>query len=101
MKPLPVFLRREASRDAELAKEYFESEQFGLGAKFVARLQEALAKIGDFPKAYAVVWRNVRAIRLKKFTYVVFYRVLRDRVEVFSIVDGRRDSSVWKSRISP
>jgi plasmid stabilization system protein ParE len=97
---LPVVLRRDASKDAEQARDYFESQRTGLGQKFVDRLREALGRIGDFPKAYAVVWRNVRAIRLRRFTYVVFYRVLPDRVEVFSIVDGRRDSSVWKSRTS-
>jgi plasmid stabilization system protein ParE len=47
---------------------------------------------------YGVVWRNVRAARLRKFTYVVYYRVHDDRVEVLAVMHGSRDASAWQPR---
>jgi plasmid stabilization system protein ParE len=96
---LPVVLRPEASRDAEEARDYLEAQQAGLGQAFLDRLQETLARIGAQPQLDAVVWRKVRAARLRQFTYVVYYRVHDDRVEVLAVVHGSRRAAAWKSRV--
>lgn len=95
---LPVVLRREAIRDAEEARDYLETQRLGLGHAFVERLHEVLARIGAMPEMYGVVWRNVRVARLRKFTYLVYYRVHDDRVEVLAVMHGHRDLSAWQSR---
>jgi plasmid stabilization system protein ParE len=93
---LPVVLRPEASRDAEQARDHLEAQRAGWGQAFLDRLNEALARIGAMPEMYAVVWRNVRAARLRQFTYV--YRVHDDRVEVLTVMHGSRDASAWQAR---
>jgi plasmid stabilization system protein ParE len=95
---LPVVLRPEASRDAAEARDYLEGQRAGLGQGFLDRLNEALGRIGALPALYGVVWRNVRAARLRKFTYVVYYRVHDDRVEVLAVMHGSRDAPVWQAR---
>jgi len=50
------------------------------------------------PEMYGVVWQNVRAARLRQFTYVVYYRVHDDRVEVLAVMHGSRDASAWQAR---
>jgi len=47
---------------------------------------------------YGVVWEDVRAVKLRRFRYVVYYMVLKDRVEVLAVLHGSRDESSWKSR---
>jgi len=95
---LPVVLRPEASRDVEETRDYLEAQKPGLGQAFLDRLNETLARIGAMPATYGVVWRNVRAARLRQFTYVTYYRVHSDRVEVLAVMHGSRASSVWKRR---
>lgn len=95
---LPVVLRPEASQDAQEARDHFEAQQPGLGQTFLDRLREALARIAAMPEMYAVVWRNVRAARLRRFTYVVYYRLHSDRAEVLAVMHGSRDASAWKAR---
>jgi toxin ParE1/3/4 len=95
---LPVVLRPEASRDAEEARDYHNERQAGLGQAFLDRLNEALGRIGALPESYGVVWRNVRAARLRRFTYVVYYRVHPDRAEVLAVMHGSRDASAWQAR---
>ncbi|HEX8201483.1 MAG TPA: type II toxin-antitoxin system RelE/ParE family toxin [Isosphaeraceae bacterium] len=48
---------------------------------------------------FAVTWEDVRACRLRRFPYVVYYRVLADRVEVLAVLHGSRESSTWRSRV--
>jgi len=96
---LPVVLRPEASRDAEEARDYLETQRAGLGQAFLNRLNEVLSGIGAMPELYAVVWQNVRSARLRQFTYVVYYRVHDDHVEVLAVMHGRRDASIWQSRV--
>ena len=95
---LPVVLRPEASQDAQEARDYLEGQQAGLGQAFLDRLNETLAGIGAMPEMYAIVWRNVRAARLRRFTYVVYYRVHADRVEVLAVMHGSRRASAWRTR---
>jgi plasmid stabilization system protein ParE len=95
---LPVVLRPEATRDAEEARDYLDAQRAGLGQAFLDRLNEALGWIGVMPEMYGVVWRNVRAARLRRFTYVVYYRVHDDRVEVLAVMHGSRQASAWRAR---
>lgn len=96
---LPVVLRPEAIQDAEETRAYLEARQVGLGQAFLDRLNESLARIGAMPQLYDVVWRNVRAARLRRFTHVVYYRVHDDRVEALAILRASRDASSWQARI--
>jgi toxin ParE1/3/4 len=95
---LPVVVRREATRDAEEARDHLEAQRAGLGQAFLDRLKEVLGRIGAMPQMYGLAWRNVRAARLRRFTYVVYYRVQADRVEVLAVMHGNRDAAVWKAR---
>jgi plasmid stabilization system protein ParE len=95
---LPVVLRPEASRDAGEAQDYFDAQQAGRGQAFLDRLNEVLARIGALPEMYGIVWQNVRAARLRRFAYVVYYRVHDDRVEVLAVMQGSRDASAWQGR---
>lgn len=95
---LPIVLRPEASQDTEKARDHFETLQAGLGQAFLDRLNEVLARIGAMPEMYGIMWRNVRAARLRQFTYVAYYRVHDDRVEVLAVMHGSRNASAWHAR---
>ena len=95
---LPVVLRPEASQDAQEARDHYKALRVGLGQTFLDRLDEVLTRISAMPKLYGVVWRNVRAARLRQFTYVVYFRVHDDRVEVLAVMHGSRDASAWQAR---
>jgi plasmid stabilization system protein ParE len=95
---LPVVLRPEASADAEEARDYYEAKQIDLGQTFLYRLNQTLDWIGSMPEMYGIVWRNVRAARLRKFPFVVYYRVHDDRVEALAVMHGGRHASAWQSR---
>lgn len=96
---LPVILRPEAEQDVEAASTWYDARRIGLGQDFLDRLNDALTQIGDRPELYAPAWQDIRPCRLKRFPFVVYYRVLTDRVEVLAVMHGSRDASAWQSRV--
>jgi plasmid stabilization system protein ParE len=95
---LPLVLRPEATLDLQTARDWYEQRQAGLGAKFATRATAALDAIERFPELNAVVWQDVRVAAIRRYPYVIYYRVLTDRIEVFAILHARRDPSEWQSR---
>ncbi len=95
---LPVILRSEAEADIQEAHDHLEQVRTGLGKKFASRLREVLDQIERMPEMFGVVWTMVRAARLKKFRYVVYYVLLADHVEIVAVLHGSRDPSTWQAR---
>ena len=95
---LPVILRPEAVTDLQKTYEELERARAGLSKRFLMRVREVLERIESFPELYGVVWQDVRAARLKKFRYVLYYVVFPERVEVLAVIHGSRDVSSWQSR---
>ena len=96
---LPVVLTPEVGRDADQIREFLESERKGFGQVFLRQLGKTLSRISDFPKSYPVLKKNVRAVRIAQFLYVVYYRLHSDRAEVVAILHGRRDAPSWQARL--
>jgi toxin ParE1/3/4 len=90
---LPVILRPEAEAHVQEIYESLEQARERLGKKFLGRLRDLLERIESFPQIYGEVWRDVRAGRLKRFRYVVYYVAFADRVEVIAVIHGARRSS--------
>ena len=95
---LPVILRPEAEADIQRTYDLLEQEQAGLGRRFAAQVREVLERIELMPELHGVVWQDVRAARLKRLRYVVYYAVFADRVEVLAVMHGARTPSAWQSR---
>lgn len=96
---LPVILRPLAHDDVRQIHADLEAQVSGRGDSFLDRLQETLDRIETMPELYAEVWGAVRATRLRRFRYVVYYVVLADRVEIIAMMHGSRDSSTWQLRV--
>jgi plasmid stabilization system protein ParE len=95
---LPIAFRPEAAADVVDARDYYDRRQPGLGARFAAALEDVLASIAQNPELFAVILRTVRRVKLRRFPYVVYYRVLSDCIEVIGVMHGSRHSQTWQSR---
>jgi plasmid stabilization system protein ParE len=91
-------VRSAAVSDIEDAYYWLEQAQSGLGGRFIEQLREVFERLESMPEIHGIVWRDVRAVRLKRFRYVVYYTVFTDRVEVLAVLHGSRHESAWQSR---
>ncbi len=93
-----VILRPAAEADIQTTFDELEEIQPGLGKRFIVRVREILERIETMPELHAIIWNDVRAVRLKKFRHVVYYVVFTDRVEILAVLHGARDVSSWQTR---
>jgi plasmid stabilization system protein ParE len=96
---LPVVLRIEAQNEMEEARDWYDTQQPGVGADFLAECQKAFDRIKSMPESYAVLAKDVRAAKTRRFPYVIYYRIAAERIEVLAVIHGRRHSREWRQRI--
>ena len=94
-----MILRPEAVDDVTAARDWYEQQREGLGEEFVESVDFVLARLAATPEMHQVVFQDARRAKLRRFPYVVYYRVLSDRVEVLAVMHGRRDPGAWQSRV--
>jgi hypothetical protein len=58
-----------------------------------------LERIEMMPELFGAIWQDVRAVRLWRFRYVVYYVMFSDRVEELAVMHGSREASSWQSRV--
>jgi plasmid stabilization system protein ParE len=97
---LRVVLRPEAQADLLAARRWYERQRQGLGDEFAQSVEELLDRIAKMPELCAVALWGVRCGKLRRFPYVVYYRVLADRIEVIAVLHGSRNPQVWQDRVS-
>ncbi|PAX53266.1 type II toxin-antitoxin system RelE/ParE family toxin [Brunnivagina elsteri] len=75
-----------------------ESQQLGLGDEFLDCVDETLNLICLLPEAYSVVYRDIRRAVVKRFPYVIYYRIVSSRIIVTAIFHGSRNPKEWQKR---
>lgn len=93
-----LVFRPEVREELEEAYNWYESQQPGLGDDFLGCVDEILNRICQIPESFPVVYRDVRRAVVRRFPYVVYYRIVSSRVVVTAIFHGRREPKVWQAR---
>jgi toxin ParE1/3/4 len=93
-----VTVRPAAEVDIQETHNYLEEVRPGIGGEFLTRLQEVFERIESNPEEFAPIWHDVRAVRVRKFQYVVYFVLFSDRVEILAVMHGSRRASRWQSR---
>lgn len=93
-----LVLTPEADAEALDAHGWYEREQAGLGDAFRDELDATIRRIRWSPLAHRVVHRDLRRALVRRFPYVVLYRLMGDSVVVVAIVHGRRAPARWRTR---
>ena len=95
-----VGFRPEAVADVVEARGWYEEQEPGLGEGFAESLEEIIDRILSMPRMYPVVDGGIRRGKLRKFPYLIYYRVVADRIEVLAVLHGSRDPKLTRARIN-
>lgn len=96
---LRVVIRPEAEADLASAQEWYSEQRPGLGDAFLLCVEEAFDRILRFPRLYAIVYKRVRVVVLRRFPYLICYRITRATVEILAVPHARQRPARWKRRI--
>jgi plasmid stabilization system protein ParE len=96
---LPLHVRVSAREDLAEAHEWYEGKKKGLGERFLNEVEITFRGIQAFPESRAAEYRGVHRALVKRFPYVVYYRIGAESIEVLAVQHGKRDPQSWKLRV--
>lgn len=94
----PLIIRPEAEHDLADAREWYRSQLPGLDDEFLVEIDELFDRIRKTPRLYAEDYKSVRRVAVRRFPYVIYYRITGESVEVLAVLHGSRDPKTWQSR---
>lgn len=88
-----------ARREFRNAKEFYELEQTGLGARFENEIKQALLRIQQYPTAWSSERKEIRRCFIHRFPYKILYSIQKDIIIVLAFVHLHRKPDYWIGRI--
>ena len=89
----------EAQIEMVESAKYYETEQEGLGKRFLEAVRAATRRVCLFPAIYQRVQDNIRQCSVDRFPFGIVFRERPDHVQIIAVVHFRRDPNYWKRRI--
>jgi plasmid stabilization system protein ParE len=87
-----------AAAELNDAIRYYEHEQIGLGAAFLAEVRRCSAAILEYPEAGPVVQGTIRRWLCDKFPYALLYEPRPDQIRVLAVMHLKRRPNYWVGR---
>jgi plasmid stabilization system protein ParE len=96
--PADIRFSPEAVGEAEAAYRWYRERSPAMASAFLAALERAVLQIAEAPERPAAYLHGTRRVLLRRFPYMVVYRVHGDAVEVVAVAHGRRRPGYWRTR---
>ncbi|MHB1282812.1 MAG: type II toxin-antitoxin system RelE/ParE family toxin [Metallibacterium scheffleri] len=78
---------------------YYEAQQTGLGARYLAEVNAALEYICEAPLRFPIARPPaLRRLGLRRFPFTIFFRELSGVVQVVAVAPHRRRPGYWSGR---
>jgi toxin ParE1/3/4 len=93
-------VREAAEQDMNVAHDFYDAEQEGLGDRFHNEVAEMLRRIEQNPELYPMAGvADCRKAALGIFPFCIYYLIVQDRIYIEAVHDSRRDPRRWQDRV--
>ena len=87
-----------AERELNDAAQYYEYEQPGLGAAFIAEVRRCTVAVAEHPQASPVVSGTIRRRLCQRFPYALLYTVAGRELRILAVMNLKRRPGYWVGR---
>lgn len=94
-----IDLHPQAIIEAREAREWYEQRSLSASQAFMDELDVAIERIRQTPERWASYLHGTRRYLMKRFPYIVVYRVTEDVVQIIAIAHGKRKPGYWRYRL--
>lgn len=93
-----VIVSEPAKSDLRNAAQYYNSQQRGLGTKFLRAIKDSILIIRNHPEAFQIRFNDIRIGIPNKFPYLIFYNVNYDNneIRIIAILHSAQNPEKWK-----
>lgn len=78
---------------------YYDAREPGLGARFVAAVEEAVTRAAAFPLTGSPASQRTRRVFVNGFPFAVVYRADGEGIVIFAIAHHARRPAYWQPRV--
>lgn len=87
-----------ARDDIAAARDWYDAQRAGLGDAFVDEVNSSVGRFRNQPLMHQPVYRALRRAVVRRFPYLVIYRVAGDTVTVVAVPHAHSDPAGWQAR---
>lgn len=95
----PVRWHPEASLDLVESLQYYEACEQGLGERFMAHVDAAVARVAAGPQLCRRFEREFRRARIEVFPFSVIFRERPGTIQILALAHSSRDPGYWQHRV--
>jgi plasmid stabilization system protein ParE len=93
-----LIVRPEAESELLDAIDWYEARSPGLGSELLRCIDACFQRVLRNPELYPVVHRGIRMAIVRRFPYLVLYRLGDESISVIAVFHAKRDPKIWRSR---
>lgn len=95
---MKISFHPEAEKEFELAIDYYEDCEPGLGQDFSIEVLNCIQAIVDFPLGWPVIEEDIRRCLINRFPFGIVFIVEENEIFILSVMHLRRNPNTWKKR---
>jgi plasmid stabilization system protein ParE len=99
-KLLPIEFHSDARAEADASFEYYLQRSPRAAEAFCRELENALRQIQVGLEKWPKYLHGTRRYLLKRFPFVIVYRLTEVRIEILAVAHGRRRPGYWADRLT-
>lgn len=84
--------------DLQEAIHWYDEISIDLGNRFRESVDARFDDVAEHPESFAIAFADVRFARIKRFPYLLLFRVHRDFVHVLGVFHGASEPKEWRER---
>ncbi len=77
---------------------FYEERQMGLGERLLDAIEEAIEFLREHPTLWRHDERGRRKYRVKRFPYLIIYKVTQQTIYILAIAHTSKKPEYWESR---
>ncbi len=100
MKKYKVKIEPEALTDIQEITDWYNEQQSGLGRRIQKAIIQHINVLNKTPQIYAIRYREIRCVIIKKFPYMVHYYINKknNTVEILAVISTERNPKIWQDK---
>lgn len=98
-KPFSFELSDEAEVDFDKSYEFYNEDSPKVADTFFIRINLGFENIKQNPNSFPFAHKNLRKYVVKKFPFVIYYRIVDSVIQVIAIFHMSRNPEIWNERI--
>lgn len=87
-----------AESELDVAIEYYEEQEPGLGLRFFAEVRNTIDRVIAYPDAWYGISSSTKRCRTKIFPYGIIYQIREKEILIVAVAHLHRKPNYWSKR---